>query len=169
MSRASRQAAKSASGTAGAESDSDLRAGHPRRKPAGLLLVLASMLYDFLPVAGFWLLTVFVLVLIRGEAVGGALLQTLLFLELFCYFAFSWVRRGQTLGMVAWKLRIEPAPFTFTQAALRLFGALAGLLCFGLGYFWILIDPQRRSWADLLSGSRLEHDKDLGGTWWSAS
>ena len=127
------------------------------------------MLYDLLPIAGFWLLTTLVLVFIRGEAVTGALSQTLLFLELFAYFAFSWVRRGQTLGMVAWKLRIEPTPFTFWQAALRMLGALLGLLCFGLGYFWMFIDPQKRSWADLLSRSRLDYDASLGGSWWSGS
>lgn len=142
---------------------------HSTRQRAGLLRVLASMLYDFLPIAGFWLLTSLVLVFVRGSAVTGALYQTLLFLELFGYFAFSWVRRGQTLGMVAWKLRLEPAPFTFYQAALRLLGALLGMLAFGLGYFWILIDRDQRSWADIFSGSRIDYDPQLGGSWWSGS
>ena len=139
------------------------------RQPASLLRVLAAMLYDFLPVAGFWLLTTLVLVFIRGEAVTGPLYSTLLFLELFAYFSLSWVYRGQTLGMVAWKLRIEPTPFSFWRSALRLFGAILGLLCLGLGYLWILIDAQNRSWADLLSGSRLDYDTSLGGSWWSGS
>ncbi|MEM6709327.1 MAG: RDD family protein [Pseudomonadota bacterium] len=137
------------------------------RRPAPLLRVLASMLYDFLPVAGIWLLTSFVLVLANGRAIGGAPYQTLLFLELFAYFGLSWVYRGQTLGMLAWRLRVEPVPLRFAQAALRLLGGTLGLACFGLGYLWILIDRQNRSWADLLSGSRIEYDPQLGGTWWS--
>ncbi|MEM1433469.1 MAG: RDD family protein [Pseudomonadota bacterium] len=140
-----------------------------RRRRAGLVRILASMLYDLLPIAGFWLLTSLILVFARGSAVTGALYQTLLFLELFGYFAFSWVRRGQTLGMVAWKLRLEPVPITFTQAALRLLGAMLGALAFGLGYFWILIDRDQRSWADILSGSRIDYDPQLGGSWWSGS
>jgi len=37
----------------------------------------------------------------------------------------------------------------------RLAWAVVSWLPLGLGYLWILVDPQRRAWHDRLSGTRV--------------
>ena len=77
----------------------------------------------------------------------------------FCYF---WVKSGQTLGMQTWRMRIdnlkpgqENVRITYTQASIRLVAAFFSFACFGLGYFWCLIDKNKQTWHDKLSNSQL--------------
>ena len=79
------------------------------------------MLYDTLVVFGVWVFTVVLLVTIRGDAVVGAWVQSLLFIELFAFFAYFWLKRGQTVGMLAWRLRIvSDAPMTLRTVLLAI-------------------------------------------------
>jgi len=125
------------------------------------------MIYDSLLLVAIWLTTLFFMVAINNAAVSGALTQSALFLESFAFFAFFWLRNRKTLGMLAWHLELQPnsvagpdgnpviPALTLTQVTLRLLGAWLSIICFGLGYLWILLDPQKRSWADMLSGTRI--------------
>ena len=84
------------------------------------------------------------------------LLSTLLVCCLFAFFAYFWTRTGQTLGMYAWRLRIQNSDGTaidLWQALLRFFGAWISLACLGMGYLWALYDPQKRTWHDRYSES----------------
>jgi uncharacterized RDD family membrane protein YckC len=128
-------------------------------EPAGLLRRIGAMIYDGLLMLAVWMFTLFPLVMISNDAVSGPLVRALLFLELYGFFAWFWMRRGQTLGMLAWRLEIHNGgrPFTLAQATRRFLGALASFVCLGLGYLWILLDPARRSWSDLASGSQIVH------------
>ena len=118
-----------------------------------------AMIYDALVVLGIWVFTIVLLVTIRGDAVVGAWVQSLLFVELFAFFAFFWIKRGQTIGMLAWRLRIvSTEPMTLTKVLMRFLGALLGGACLFLGYFWILFDTERRSWSDMLSGTHVVRD-----------
>ena len=96
--------------------------------PAGLLRRLGAMVYDILVVVALVMVTLFLLTgLNRFEAVHGPWVNAILFLEIYAFFAFFWVRRGQTLGMLAWRLRVQNSggvPITLTQATLRFIGAL---------------------------------------------
>jgi uncharacterized RDD family membrane protein YckC len=124
--------------------------------PAGLLRRLGAMVYDALLIIALWMVTLFVLVALSNASVGGPFLQSLLFVELFAFFTYFWVFRGQTLGMLAWHLSITSTAgyrLSFTQVMLRLIGALVSFACLGTGYFWILIDPAKRAWPDLISDS----------------
>ena len=128
---------------------------------------LGAMLYDSLLILALWLTTLYFLVALNNAAVSGAPLQSLLFLECYAFFAFFWLRNRYTLGMLAWRLEIQPnavagadgdpviPSLTLTQVTLRFLGACAGWAALGLGYLWILFDPQRRSWSDLLSNTRV--------------
>ena len=112
------------------------------------------MVYDALLVLAIWMITLFLLVSLSNAAVGGPVVQSLLFLEMFAFFTYFWVFRGQTAGMLAWRLSIITADgyrMTFTQVVLRFVGALASFACLGLGYLWILFDPQKRAWPDRFS------------------
>jgi len=115
------------------------------------------MVYDALLVVGMWLFTLFPLVAATNDAVSGATIQSLLFVELFAFFAFFWVARGQTLGMLAWRLHLESASSTITlkQALLRFIGALLGAATLGLGYLWMFVDADKRTWPDLFSDTRV--------------
>lgn len=116
------------------------------------------MVYDGLLMLAVWMFTLFPLVAFANDAVSGPAVRALLFLELYGFFAWFWVARGQTLGMLAWRLRVESThggPLTLAQATRRFVAALVSLLCLGLGYLWVLVDPARRSWSDMASFSRV--------------
>lgn len=123
-------------------------------RPAPLRYRFFAMVYDAVVVLGIWILTVTLMVTVTGEVVTGAGVQSLLFLETFAFFAYFWIHRGQTIGMLAWRLKIvSKEPFTLRRALLRFVGALLGFAPLGLGYFWIWFDRDRRSWSDILSDS----------------
>lgn len=127
----------------------------PLPRPAGLLRRLGAMVYDGLIVLAIWLTTAWPIVVgAHGSALGRPLLQSVLFIELFTFFAYFWVRRGQTIGMLAWHLHLEndiSAPLRPGQALLRFIGAMLSFATCGVGYLWMYVDPDRRTWPDILS------------------
>jgi uncharacterized RDD family membrane protein YckC len=119
---------------------------------------LGAMIYDSLLVLALWLFTLFPMVAISNDIVYGPLVRSVLFLEMFGFFAYFWVYRGQTLGMLAWRLQVvsDVGPsLTLTQATLRFIGAIASFATLGLGYLWMYADADRRTWSDRLSSSRI--------------
>ena len=116
------------------------------------------MLYDALVLLGMWVLTIVVLVGATGDAVAGVWVQLLLAAEAYAFFLFFWTRRGQTLGMLAWRLRVTDgdAPIGLRQAHLRMAGGMLSLACVGVGHFWMLFDRSGRTWPDILSRSNIE-------------
>ena len=134
----------------------------PRAAIAPLRFRLAAMAYDALVVLGMWVLTVVALVRITGDAVVGAWVQSVLFLELYALLAYCWCKRGQTLGMLAWRLRLvscAPRPpgteacVTPAQALRRFAAGLASFAALGLGFCWMWFDRERKSWPDRFSRS----------------
>jgi len=84
--------------------------------------------------------------------------QGYLFLVLGLYFVASWRRRGQTLAMKTWKLRLVGAGgsrITLRQAMLRYVCAWPSLLLGGIGILYALLDPERQFLHDRLAGTRL--------------
>lgn len=82
----------------------------------------------------------------------------LVMLAVTAFFVWFWTRAGQTLGMQAWRLRIDRLDggrINSRQALLRLAGAAVSLACGGLGYWAALWDPEKRTWHDRWSGSRV--------------
>lgn len=118
------------------------------------------MIYDGMIVLAIWLVTLFIGVAVHNGPVLGPFVQTVLFVELFAFFAYFWVSRGQTVGMLAWGLTLETndgAPFRLAQALLRFIGALLSFATFGIGYLWMYVDPDRRAWPDMLSQTHVVH------------
>jgi uncharacterized RDD family membrane protein YckC len=79
----------------------------------------------------------------------------------FLFFGWFWTHGGQTLGMRAWKIKIltkDGKPIDWRQASLRFFSALLSWLIFGLGFWWILFDKQKRGWHDRLSETAVYFD-----------
>jgi uncharacterized RDD family membrane protein YckC len=124
-----------------------------------LLIVIALLMVvtaAFLPLSGGEALSV--------ERVGALeyVYRLVLLATIVLFFGLFWTRRGQTLGMAAWRLRIERddgGRITWTQVLQRLAGALVSLGALGLGYFWIWIDRDRRAWHDRWSRSRVVLEK----------
>lgn len=91
-------------------------------------------------------------------AASGPLYQAYLVLVIYGFFALFWHHSGQTLGMLAWKLRIqdpEGYSISWNQTLRRFLGAVLSWCCFGLGYWWILFDKDKHAWHDKLSNSEV--------------
>lgn len=75
------------------------------------------------------------------------------------FFGGFWTHGGQTLGMRAWRLRLVSSTghgaVNWKQSVLRLASACLSVGAFGLGFFWMWIDPKRHTWHDRLSGTEL--------------
>jgi len=74
------------------------------------------------------------------------------------FFGWFWTRRGQTLGMTAWRLKVvreDGALLTWADSIKRLAAACVSLFAFGLGYFWIWIDRDRLAWHDRWTRTRV--------------
>lgn len=132
----------------------------PDLLPASLPRRLGAMLYDALLVVALAMLTLYPLIMITDGNLPRPAVQSLVFIETFAFFAFFWTRRGQTAGMVAWRLRVQSldgSGLTPRQALLRFIGATLSFAALGIGYLWMLIDPGRRTWPDMLSGTEVFH------------
>jgi uncharacterized RDD family membrane protein YckC len=74
----------------------------------------------------------------------------------FVFFAWFWKASGQTLGMLAWRIKLvrqDQQPIRFYQIILRFVVAFPALLFGGIGWWWMLLDPQHHSLQDRLSGT----------------
>jgi uncharacterized RDD family membrane protein YckC len=123
---------------------------------------LFALVYDFFPVLGIWFaVAVLSYAANGGEPVTpGSLGAWLEFVALvgatFLYAGLSWRFGGQTLGMRAWRLRAVDAqgnPPGWPAIALRFGVGAVSLAAAGLGFAWVLIDRERRSWHELASGT----------------
>ena len=129
---------------------------------APLWLRLLAVVYDLLPLLGLWFLAaVLALLLTSGTLdvhhVGGKLLVQIPVLGFSAaYFVLSWLRGGQTIGMKPWRLRVVRADGSRLHAGhalLRFVVALLSLAPLGAGYWWTLVDRERRGWHDLAAGT----------------
>lgn len=133
---------------------------------AGLLRRLGAMLYDLLIVGALmFIVTALFLPFTGGEAItpgeSGALeriYQAALLLVVVLFFGVFWTWRGQTIGMLAWRLRVQRpdgSALAWRDALIRLAGACVSLAALGLGYFWIWIYREKLAWHDRWSGTRV--------------
>jgi uncharacterized RDD family membrane protein YckC len=125
-----------------------------------------AMLYDaLLIIAIMMVVTAAFLPLNGGEALTadriGALeivYQLALLSIIVGFFGWFWTRRGQTLGMAAWRLKLQRcdgSAISWGDVLKRLAGASVAWLPLGLGYFWIWIDREHRAWHDRWTGMRV--------------
>lgn len=131
------------------------------QKPAGILRRLAAILYDSLIVGALLLVaTAILLPFMHGNAISphNLIYKVYLLAVSFAYFGLCWLKGGQTIGMRAWQLKIvnrQGDAIDFEQALLRFCYAIPAFLCFGAGFFWMLVDKRRGAWHDHWSKTRL--------------
>ena len=160
--------------------------------PAGLFRRIAALFYDALLAAALAFATTFAMLpLTRGQAILPAThgivahaYHALLALLLFAYFGRSWTKSGQTLGMRAWRIRLESVsgrPLNWGESLIRCLlgaglawlaalgawhfsragslaahaGAVALMAPLALNYAWIPFDRERRSVQDVAARTRM--------------
>jgi len=129
-------------------------------KAASLWRRLFTVCYDGVIIFCLFLLfTAIILSLTPDHEIKFKLLYQLLLGSIwFSFFAWFWLHGGQTLGMAAWRLKlvsIDEHPVTFKRVLQRWILAFPAWLCFGLGFFWMLIDKQGMCLYDKWSRTRL--------------
>ncbi len=138
---------------------------------AGLIRRLAALLYDAFLVLAIWMALGFAAQLIAGaetnqvidgrvqtDPVFGLLLFVLMCASAAAFYVWFWIRGGQTLGMLAWRIRAQSrdgSPMSIRQALLRFLCAWPSFFLFGLGYLWLYFDPQGDAAHDRLSRTRV--------------
>ena len=138
-----------------------------------LLRRLMAMLYDSLLVLALAFAVTAALIAVRVSIEGseqvraqGIALQGLYSLGVLIavaattasFFAWFWCKNGQTLGMQAWRIRVDDKnnqAISAQSALIRWCVAWVSALTAGLGFFWALLDPRRQTWHDHLSGTQL--------------
>ena len=134
----------------------------------GLLRRLAAIGYDCLLLIALYVVAAALVVLPAGmlfgiqdpagDALVRLLLQLLLVMVSLGFFVGFWLHGGQTLGMRAWRIRVVRAdgyPLHAGNALLRALAALFSWATLGLGFLWMLVDPERLTWHDRISATRL--------------
>nr|WP_256452041.1 RDD family protein [Methylobacter sp. S3L5C] len=142
-----------------------LKPGQSPASAPGFLRRLAALIYDlFLLIALLFLATALLLPFTTGEAVS---VQQLLIYRIyllvisFFFYGWFWTHGGQTLGLRAWKIKVltfDQKTINWYQALLRFATAIVSWSFFGLGFLWILMDKDQRSWYDHLSKTALFFD-----------
>jgi uncharacterized RDD family membrane protein YckC len=82
--------------------------------------------------------------------------QRIVLLLWLAYTTAFWAWKRTSVGGIICQLRIVRAdgqPFTFADALVRGLGSIFSLVVVGLGYLWILRDPERQAWHDKIAGT----------------
>lgn len=126
-------------------------------QPASLLRRFIAMIYDSLLLFSvLFFAAALAYPVTHGQVSLG--FQIYLLVLCFLYFAWPWLRGGQTLGMKAWRIQlqtIDDKPLTWRQTGLRFLMAIVSWLALGIGFFWAIVDKQQRTWHDWASDSRI--------------
>lgn len=142
---------------------------------SGLLRRLAAWFYDGLIIIAIEMMAAGIVIAILEALVAGGLMDygnyidvsdylsrhpvwSLLFTAYLAsiwigFFVFFWSRAGQTVGMRAWKLRVQNpdgSNISVTQAVIRV-----ATSAFGLSNFTVPLDPQKRGFHDIWAKSEV--------------
>lgn len=121
-----------------------------------LLRRVAAFLYDcLLLIAIFFIITAIFIALNDGEAIRHWSYKIFLLLIAFVFFDWFWRHGGQTLGMRAWRIRVEgmnSEQVTFRQSLQRFF---AGLFAFGVTLLFMIGNASHLALHDKLSKTRI--------------
>jgi len=131
------------------------------KKPPGIIKRLAVIIYDLLLlIAVLFLATLILLPFQESHLFQPNSWQYSVYLLLvsFLFYGWFWTKSGQTLGLLAWKLRVADnngQNISWQQALIRFATAILSWGIFGLGILWVLFNKDRLTWYDIASKSRL--------------
>lgn len=119
----------------------------------------AAFLYDcLLLIALFFIITATAIWFNDGQAIQNPMFKVLLFVVSFLFFDGFWRHGGQTLGMRAWRIKlegIESSNVTFKQSAKRF---VTGTLLFGFTLAFIPLSKRKQALHDTLSKTKIVKD-----------
>jgi uncharacterized RDD family membrane protein YckC len=128
---------------------------------AGLLRRALSLLYETMLLFAVWWAAGFLFVAVTHGTSSPwvrAAFQVYLLSVATVYFAWCWLRGGQTLAMKTWRIRVvakNGRPVTLRQTLLRFMFAAAGISLAGVGLIWALFDSDRQFLHDRLAGTKI--------------
>ena len=126
-----------------------------------LLRRVAAIFYDsILLSAVLFFSTLIILPFTHGQAItSGNIPFNIYVLLISClYFTWQWQHGGQTLGMLAWKIKLVDTSaqnVSWGKATMRFLLAIISLVCFGAGFIWSIFDHEKLAFHDRYSGTRL--------------
>jgi uncharacterized RDD family membrane protein YckC len=142
----------------------DARVAPPRAAeavhPAGFWIRAGALLIDVVCVMAAEMAFGFVMWVFAEDRLAAAASRAFRFLASPCYFVFLHWARGQTLGKIAFHVRVvsqDGAPLSFGQAALRHLGSWVSAVLLGIGYLVAAFRADKRALHDLIAGTRVEH------------
>ncbi len=129
-------------------------------KIASPLKRLGAFIYDMMLIIALLMVSSgAMLALNDGEAMDNspyfAVYQSALFIIVYIFLAYFWTRNGQTLGMLAWRLRVQTTEgerLTLSKSLVRYLVGILSLCCFGAGFLWMFINKRKLTWHDITSG-----------------
>jgi uncharacterized RDD family membrane protein YckC len=112
-----------------------------------------------MPRAGFWIrmAALFIDCVLVGVVMG--ILDPpdqLWLLVLAGYGALMWKLKGTTIGGIVCGIRVvrrDGGPLNWDTAIVRALGCFLSLVVAGLGFLWIVFDPERQAWHDKIAGT----------------
>ncbi len=129
---------------------------------SGLLRRLAAIFYDSILLAAvLFFSTLIIMPLTHGHAIasGNILFKIYIYSICYLYFVWQWTHGGQTLGMLAWKIKLKETDsenVSVKKATFRFLLATVSLVCLGAGFIWSLFDPDKLAFHDRYSGTFLQ-------------
>lgn len=140
------------------------------QEAAALWRRLAAMLYDSIIIIAIWIVVGFVVLSAFGidqaqvvqneQVVMDPLYRFTLFasmlLSAYLFFAWFWTHSGQTLGMQAWKIRVQnkdASAISYKQSLIRCVLAPLSFMLLGAGYFYLFFNPEKQTLHDRISQS----------------
>lgn len=135
------------------ETYSDIKIASPLKR-------LGAFIYDIMLIIALLMVSTGIITMgfNDGESVQGPLFQSFLFILVYLFLSFFWMRNGQTLGMLAWRLRVQTTEgerLNAKQCLLRYIVGILSLLAGGVGFLWMFISKQKMTWHDLASGTHV--------------
>ena len=120
---------------------------------------LGAITYDLFIVFSLILFLFGVIIFFIGkEDTSGILFYLVTLPAIYYYYVFSWVIRGQTVGMMAWKFKIQTTDnkrLSYTIASKRLVFSWFSFAFFGLWYLYQFIDKENDALHDKISKTKL--------------
>jgi uncharacterized RDD family membrane protein YckC len=122
-----------------------------------LLRRLGAIFYDVFLAFSLVFFIGMVIIALFGE-IGDLFLYLVTLPSIYLYFALSWVKGRQTLGMKAWKFQVvqhNHQNITHQQAFIRFISSLASFMVFGLGFAYQFFNQDGLCWHDKISKTLL--------------
>lgn len=137
----------------------DEPAGGDAPRPAAAQSSIAPPAAVAMPRAGFWIrmAALFIDCVLIGVVMGILNPPDQLWLiGLAGYGALMWKLKGTTVGGIVCGIRVvrrDGGPINWDTAIVRALGCFLSLVVAGLGFLWIVFDPERQAWHDKIAGT----------------